>query len=55
VQPNILTANIIELKNGIVGNIVVHLNGEPTIVQKALTYFLENGVTVEGLGGEINE
>lgn len=55
VQPNILTANIIELKNGIVGNIVVHLNGEPNIVQKALTYFAENGVTVEELGGEIHE
>jgi len=55
VQPNILTANIIELKNGIVRNIVVHLNGEPNIVQKALTYFAENGVTVEELGGEIHE
>lgn len=55
VQPNILTANIIELKNGIVGNIVVHLNGEPSIVQKALTYFAENGVTVEELGGEFHE
>lgn len=55
VQPNILTANIIELKNGIVGNIVVHLNGEAQIVQKALTYFTENGVSVEELGGEQNE
>jgi len=55
VQPNILTANIIELKNGIVGNIVVHLNGETQIVQKALTYFTENGVAVEELGGEQNE
>lgn len=55
VQPNILTANIIELKNGIVGNIVVHLNGEAQIVQKALTYFTENGVAVEDLGGEQNE
>ncbi|MGE7114982.1 methionine ABC transporter ATP-binding protein [Lysinibacillus sp. NPDC047702] len=55
VQPNILTANIIELKNGIVGNIVVHLNGEAHIVQKALTYFTENGVAVEELGGEQNE
>ncbi|MGG2052868.1 ATP-binding cassette domain-containing protein [Lysinibacillus pakistanensis] len=55
VQPNILTANIIELKNGIVGNIVVHLIGEAQIVQKALTYFTENGVAVEELGGEQNE
>jgi len=55
VQPNILSANIIELKNGIVGNIVVHLNGETQIVQKALTYFTENGVAVEELGGEQNE
>lgn len=54
VQPNILTANIIELKNGIVGNIVVHLNGETHIVQKALTYFTENGVAVEELGGDQN-
>ncbi|MGG2109216.1 ATP-binding cassette domain-containing protein [Lysinibacillus pakistanensis] len=55
VQPNILTANIIELKNGIVGNIVVHLIGEAQIVQKALTYFTENGVAIEELGGEQNE
>lgn len=54
VQPNILTANIIELKNGIVGNIVVHLNGEVHIVQKALTFFTENGVTIEELGGELH-
>ncbi|MEQ6357696.1 ATP-binding cassette domain-containing protein [Lysinibacillus sp. M3] len=55
VQPNILTANIIELKNGIVGNIVVHLHGEAHIVEKALKYFTENGVDVEELGGELNE
>lgn len=55
VQPNILTANIIELKNGIVGNIVVHLHGETHIVEKALKYFTENGVDVEELGGELNE
>lgn len=55
VQPNILTANIIELKNGIVGNIVVHLHGESHIVEKALKYFTENGVGVEELGGELNE
>ncbi|WP_456957433.1 methionine ABC transporter ATP-binding protein [Lysinibacillus sp. TE18511] len=55
VQPNILTANIIELKNGIVGNIVVHLHGEVHIVEKALKYFTENGVSVEELGGELNE
>ncbi|MGE7942469.1 methionine ABC transporter ATP-binding protein [Lysinibacillus xylanilyticus] len=55
VQPNILTANIIELKNGIVGNIVVHLHGETHIVQKALTYFTEQGVVVEELGGDFNE
>src|SRR5699024_36260 len=30
VKPNILSANIIELKNGIVGNIVVHLEGNRT-------------------------
>lgn len=55
VQPNILTANIIELKNGIVGNIVVHLHGKAHIVEKALKYFTENGVGVEELGGELNE
>ncbi|MGN4126809.1 methionine ABC transporter ATP-binding protein [Lysinibacillus sphaericus] len=54
VQPNILTANIIELKNGIVGNIVVHLHGEVHIVQKALTFFSENGVAIEELGGELH-
>lgn len=55
VQPNILSANIIELKNGIVGNIVVHLHGEAHIVEKALKYFTENGVSIEVLGGELHD
>lgn len=45
VKPNILSANIIELKNGIVGNLVIHLEGQrdETIVQ----YLTANGVYVE--------
>lgn len=52
VQPNILTANIIELKNGIVGNIVIHLMGEKNQVNAALQFLEENGVGIENLEGQ---
>lgn len=52
VTPNILTANIIELKNGVVGNIVAHLNGESQDVAKALQYLKTQGVQTEELRGE---
>ncbi|MEH7393290.1 methionine ABC transporter ATP-binding protein [Bacillus sp. JJ1474] len=51
VQPNILTANILELKNGIVGNIVVHLIGEVQDVDQALKYLQNQGVGIEELEG----
>ncbi|WP_144513136.1 methionine ABC transporter ATP-binding protein [Bacillus sp. FJAT-22090] len=52
VQPNILTANIIELKNGIVGNIVIHLIGEKDQVHAALRFLDEHGVGTEELEGQ---
>ena len=55
VQPNILAANIIELKNGIVGNIVVHVNGTLTEIQEITKYLEQNGVQIELLGGTSNE
>ncbi|MEG0448909.1 MAG: ATP-binding cassette domain-containing protein [Lysinibacillus sp.] len=51
VKPNILTANIVELKNGVVGNIVIHLNGTDSEVQNALQFLQQNGVLTEVLGG----
>ena len=50
VVPNILTANIIELKNGVIGNIVVHFTGEKEEVESALLYIREQGVGTEELG-----
>ena len=55
IQPNILAANIIELKNGIVGNIVVHINGTPHEVNEITNYLTTNGVQIEILGGASNE
>ncbi|WP_277585350.1 methionine ABC transporter ATP-binding protein [Psychrobacillus antarcticus] len=55
VQPNILSANIIELKNGIVGNIVVHLIGDKEQVRNAIHYLEEQGVTTEELEGQSHE
>lgn len=51
VTPNILTANIIELKNGIVGNIVVHLEGDKNAILDALKYLEQSGIRIEQLGG----
>lgn len=51
VEPNILTANIMELKNGIVGNLVIHLTGDPEEIQKSLQFLTDNGVGTEELEG----
>lgn len=51
VKPNILTANIIELKNGIVGNLVIHLTGDQTEIDASIQFLRENGVGVENLEG----
>jgi len=51
VQPNILTANIIELKNGIVGNLVIHLTGDREKIAEALSYAEKQGVQTEYLEG----
>lgn len=55
VQPNILAANIIELKNGIVGNIVVHINGTVAEITAITQYLKDNGVQIDILGGGTNE
>lgn len=55
VQPNILAANIIELKNGIVGNIVVHINGTVAEITATTQYLKDNGVQIDVLGGGANE
>ncbi|WP_010651947.1 methionine ABC transporter ATP-binding protein [Oceanobacillus massiliensis] len=52
VEPNILTANIMELKNGIVGNLVIHLVGEPHVVAEALQFLREHDVVTEELEGK---
>lgn len=51
VIPNILTANILELKNGIVGNMVIHFEGEQKEVQAALNYLADKNVRLEELEG----
>lgn len=48
-KPNILSANIIELKNGIIGNIVVHLAGNKKENDAVLTYLKEQDVMIEEL------
>lgn len=51
VDPNILTANIMELKNGIVGNLVIHLKGEQIEIDSSIQFLKEQGVRVEELEG----
>lgn len=52
VEPNILNADIIELKNGVLGNLIVHMIGEPKEVEAALAYLRQQEVVVEELEGE---
>lgn len=49
VEPNILTANIIELKNGIIGNLVIHLIGDEKEINNAIAFLKEQNVGVEEL------
>lgn len=49
VKPNILAANIIELKNGVIGNLVVHIIGEISDVESTLRFLQEQGVGTEEL------
>lgn len=48
-KPNILSANIIELKNGIIGNIVIHLAGKRAENEAVFNYLEANEVMVEEL------
>ena len=48
-KSNILAANIIELKNGVIGNLVVHFVGENEEVDNALNFLKQQGVGVEEL------
>ena len=52
VSPNVLAANIIELKNGVIGNLVIHLIGEKDEVERALLFLEEQGVGTEDLGDD---
>lgn len=51
VEPNILTANIMELKNGIIGILVIHLQAEKHIIDESLQFLKEHQVGVERLEG----
>lgn len=50
VKPNIISANIIELKNGIVGVLVVHLDGHEQEGRRAIHFLIGKGVVVKELG-----
>lgn len=52
VVPNILTANIMELKNGIIGNLVVHLVGDQDKINASLQFLNDQGVRTEEVEGE---
>ena len=47
VKPNILTANIMELKNGVIGNLDVHIAGDKEEVARSLAFLKERGVVIE--------
>ena len=51
VSPNILSGNIVPLKNAHYGKLIVQLLGEPTETAKAMDYMSATGVKVEVLKG----
>lgn len=52
VKPNILTASIIELKNGVVGNMTVHLIGDQEEVTASIEFLKAHQVQVAQVEGE---
>lgn len=49
VKPNIIHAQVIKLKNSVVGHLVVHVIGEDEAITSALNYLKEQGVGIEAL------
>lgn len=52
VEPNILTANIMELKNGIIGVLVIHLKADRHLIDEALDFLRKHQVGIERLESE---
>ncbi|WP_100330706.1 methionine ABC transporter ATP-binding protein [Bacillus xiapuensis] len=48
VFPNILSGSIIQMKDQPYGQLLVHLQGEPEEIDKAIHFLIEKGVQVEG-------
>lgn len=49
VEPNIIHANVIQLKNDIVGSIVIHLVGKEQDITSALQFLQEQGIGIKEL------
>jgi len=49
VQPNIIHADVIKLKNNVVGSLVIHLAGEEKEITSALQYLQEQDVAIKDL------
>jgi len=49
IYPNILSGSITHLKDDPFGQLVVHLKGDPSEIQKAIQYLKQDGVHVEGV------
>ena len=47
VKPNIIHAQVIKLKNSVVGHIIVHVIGEHDNIHSALKYLEEQGVGID--------
>ncbi|MBP6861218.1 MAG: ATP-binding cassette domain-containing protein [Neisseriaceae bacterium] len=47
VYPNILGGNIAQLKNGLLGQLLVHLKGDQTQVAQAISFLERHGISVE--------
>lgn len=46
VKPNIIHADVTQLKDGVIGRLVIHLDGDQSDVEKALTFLREQGVGI---------
>lgn len=49
VKPNIIHADVLKLKNGVVGSLVIHLDGQKEEINNALQFLEAQGVGIEAL------
>lgn len=53
VEPNIIHANFLKLKNDVIGSLIVHIDGKDREIKEAILYLEERNIFVNELGDQL--